>query len=80
MPRDNGAVMHTLAAIWHPVTGLDQPDHPFGMGPTFLVLCLFFIVVFVVVAYIGDRRMKKRGPQAPPTYPILGDKPKKKDH
>jgi len=70
--------MDHLAALLPP-TKLDEPSgHVFGMGPTFLILCIFFIVLFVIVALIGRARDKRKPPPPPPVYPILGDKNRKR--
>lgn len=60
-------------AQWVPVSGLDQPSgHPIGIALGFFGLALFFIVIFVVMAYVGHRRRVRNGPPPPPVYPILG--------
>lgn len=60
-------------AQWVPVSGLDQPSgHPIGIALGFFGLALFFIVIFVVMAYVGHRRRMRNGPPPPPVYPILG--------
>ncbi|WP_146202451.1 hypothetical protein [Branchiibius hedensis] len=62
-----------MNAQWTPVTGVDQPTgHPIGIALGFFGLALFFIAIFVVMAYVGHRRRVRNGPPPPPVYPILG--------
>ncbi len=59
---------------------LDQPSgHVLGMGTTYLGFCLFFIVLFLATVWIGNIRRKHKGPPPPPIYPILRDKPQRRE-
>jgi hypothetical protein len=53
-------------------TKLDQNNgHPIGMGVTFLGICIFMIVLFALIIWVGKQRDKRRGPREAPQLPLL---------
>lgn len=63
----NGRVISTLP------TKLDQNDgHPLGLGLTFFGICLFMIILFLLIVWVGKQRDNRRGgPRPAPELPLL---------
>lgn len=53
-------------------TKLDQNNgHPLGIGLGFFGICLFMIVLFLLIIWVGKQRDKRRGPRESPQLPLL---------
>jgi len=53
-------------------TKLDQPDgHPIGIGVGFFGICIFMILLFLAIIWVGKQRDKRRGPRQAPQLPLL---------
>ncbi|RNI21710.1 hypothetical protein [Flexivirga caeni] len=52
---------------------LDQTDgHPIGIGLGFLGICVFMILAFLLIVWIGKQFDKRRnGPRQTPELPLL---------
>ncbi len=55
-------------------TALDAPStHPIGMGVAFYGMAAFFVILFLLIVWVGNVRDRRRGgPRPAPTFPILG--------
>lgn len=70
----NGCVIAALS------TKLDQTDgHPIGIGVGFFGICIFMILAFLLIVWVGKQRDKRRGPRPAPQLPLLVKKDEERE-